>query len=121
MGRPRLQMEGKKRMSRIPEFTELMNSISLIHDKKNRDYASAENPFSNFERSAELMSWFKDENDKAFVSLIGTKLARLAELLQEDKVPNNESIDDSFLDLSTYCILWGAYRKRFPKNKLLPG
>jgi hypothetical protein len=99
-------------MTRIPEFHAILIKMAEIHKKKNEDYASTDNPFSNFERSAELISWFEDSTDKAFVGLIGVKLARLAELLQSGKTPVNESIDDSFLDLATYCALWGSYRKR---------
>jgi hypothetical protein len=96
---------------RIPEFIELLDASRAIHLKKNQDYANANNPFSNFERSAELISWFSNPNDKSFVALIGTKLARIAEL-SDGRTPNNESLDDSFLDLLTYVGLWAAYVKR---------
>lgn len=103
---------------RIPEFIELLEQSKAIHLKKNQDYANASNPFSNFERSAELISWFNNPVDRSFVALIGTKLARIAEL-SDGRVPNNESLDDSFLDLLTYVGLWGAYSKR-NRNKELP-
>lgn len=99
-------------MPPIPVVIELLEKIKSIHEKKNEDYASSGKVFENFTRSAELASWFKSDEDKAFVVLIGTKLARLAVLLSSDKSPNNESIEDSFLDLSTYCILWSAFRKK---------
>lgn len=86
---------------------DILKNIEQIHDKKAADYASV--PFENFHRSAELMSWFLDNQDKAFVNLIGTKLARLATLLNKKDKPNNESIEDSFLDLCTYCVLWYAH------------
>lgn len=97
----------------IPEVITILNNIKTIHEKKNQDY-SAGGPFENFERAAELLSWFKHDKDKVFINHIATKLARLATLLGSDKTPNNESIEDSFLDLCTYCILWSAsheYRK----------
>lgn len=96
---------------RIPEFIELLDASKAIHIKKNQDYANDNNPFANFERSAELISWFNKPTDKAFIALIGTKLARIAEL-SDGGVAQNESLDDSFLDLVTYCGLWGAYSKR---------
>jgi hypothetical protein len=104
----------KEEKLRIPEFIELLDASKAIHLKKNKDYANASNPFSNFERSAELVSWFSSKNDKSFVALIGTKLARIAEL-RDGRVPNNESLDDSFLDLLTYVGLWAAYVKRNSK------
>ncbi len=96
---------------RIPEFIELLDASKAMHLKKNQDYANDLNPFSNFERSAMLISWFTNDIDKSFIALIGTKLARIAEL-SDGRVPNNESLDDSFLDLVTYCGLWAAYVKR---------
>jgi len=96
---------------RIPEFIEILDASKAIHLKKNADYANANNPFSNFERSATLIEWFTSPIDKSFIALIATKLARIAEL-SDGRSPNNESLDDSFLDLVTYCGLWAAYSKR---------
>ena len=96
----------------IAEFLATINEMSIIHKKKNEDYASSSNPFENFERSALITEWFNDPVDKSFVNLIGTKLARLSTLLNKSSVPNNESIDDSFLDLATYVVLWKSYRIR---------
>lgn len=87
---------------------EITKRINEIHDRKNQDYAQEGNPFSNFERMSTIAEWFNDPVHKSFVSLIGVKLARLAELLN-GKTPKNESIDDSFLDLCTYCVLFHAY------------
>ena len=55
------------------------------------------------------MGWFKNEHDKAFVSLIAVKLARLASLL-DAKTPHHESIEDTFVDLANYVALWGGWR-----------
>lgn len=65
------------------------------------------NRYENFERSALLASYFHDDRDKAFVVLIGTKMARLATLLN-GKSPKNESVEDSFVDLINYCALWAG-------------
>lgn len=92
----------------VPEFLELLEQSKSIHLKKRHDYAAEDNPFSNFERSSIIMSWFNDPVDKAFANLVGTKLARLAEL-RNGKTAKNESIFDTCLDLFTYCGLWGAY------------
>jgi hypothetical protein len=95
----------------VPEFLSLLEQSAEIHLRKGADYASQSNPFSNFERSASLIEWFNQPVDKSFIALIGTKLARIAEL-SDGRTPNNESLDDSFLDLVTYCALWAAYSKR---------
>jgi hypothetical protein len=95
-------------MMAIPEVMTIINNIKIIHEKKNKDYSAQNKPFENFERSAELMSWFNNDRDKAYISLIGTKLARLATLLNSENSPQNEPIEDSFLDFCTYAILWAA-------------
>lgn len=100
----------------VPEFLELLEQSKSIHRKKRHDYAAEDNPFSNFERSSIIMSWFNDPVDKAFANLVGTKLARLAEL-RNGKTAKNESIFDTCLDLFTYCGLWGAYIVRQSRKK----
>lgn len=95
------------------ELLDLLERIKVIHEKKAKDYAAAANIDENFERSAQLTSWFNNALDKAFVSHIATKLARLSTLLNKKDAPNNESIEDTFLDLTTYCALWSAnYQRR---------
>lgn len=92
--------------------------------KKEHDYTKdgSKNRYENFEKSAVLISWFDDPIDKAFASLIGTKLARLSALLNKDEEPNNESLQDTFIDLSNYSALWGAnreYRRRKKEQKAI--
>jgi hypothetical protein len=110
-------MTDQNKFTGVNEFLDLLQQSRDIHLKKGADYASQSNPFSNFERSAELVSWFTNKNDKSFVALIGNKLARIAEL-SDGRTPNNESLDDSFLDLLTYVGLWAAYVKRQRKTSL---
>lgn len=102
-----------------PLVKELLEKIQKIHDSKNEDYTSL-GYYENFTRSAEIASWFKNDEDKPFVILIATKLARLATLLSSEKKPNNESIDDSFLDLCTYCILWATFHQSKYYNYNVP-
>jgi|SRR5947209_19360842 len=91
-------------------FLSLLEKMKEIHEKKSEDY-SAHGFYLNFEQSATIASWFKDPVDKSFATLIGTKLSRLGNLLSSTKEPNNESVEDTFLDLTVYCGLWASYRK----------
>lgn len=93
-------------MTRIPTFIEALEKMKEVHIKKNEDYADPNNPFSNFDVSEYLISIFKSNRDKTFVWPIATKLARLATLLNSDRVPNNESIEDTFIDIANYVLLW---------------
>jgi hypothetical protein len=85
---------------------EIFKKCHKITISKRHDYTSSADNHENFKRSAELSSWFRNEQDKAYVILIGTKLARLSTLLSDERSPNNESIDDTFMDLINYCALW---------------
>ena len=89
----------------------LLEEIKALHARKKADYAQGGNPYSNFERAGEIASWFQDPVDRTFATLIGVKLARIAELTIPGRKPNNESLDDSFVDLTNYCAIWTAYRR----------
>lgn len=91
-----------------PAFHALLHRMAEMHDKKSADYADidAGNYYSNFELSAKIAG---TTPDTVFRVLIGVKLARLDELLK-GKTPNNESLDDSLLDLAVYSALWASYR-----------
>ena len=103
---------------------ELLQKSLEIHKKKRADYTSDPdaNPYENFTRSNEIASWFPPEY-ASFGALIGTKLARLGALLSSGRTPNNEPIDDSFLDLVTYCaLMYGFYKsERYPKSLAING
>lgn len=88
---------------------EIFKKCQKITLSKRHDYTSSVDNHENFKRSAEVSSWFKNEQDKPYAVLIGTKLARLGSLL-DSKEPNHESIDDTFLDLINYCALWAERR-----------
>jgi len=79
-----------------------------VHIRKNEDYATAADPLSNFKYCQLCLEPFTNDRDKPFVAFIATKMARLASLLSADRVPNNESIDDNFIDIANYVLLWKA-------------
>ena len=90
-------------------FDQLMEGIKILHDNKNEDYADKDNPYSNFEFASLLVREFSDPIDQVFVCLIGMKLARLSQLLSGKK-PHFESIQDTMMDLTTYCGIWTVRR-----------
>lgn len=82
-------------------FKELVSKMENTLLKKGNDYAN-EDKLSNFKLAGSI-SGLKPEVQ--CLSLIATKVARLGVLLNSDKEPNNESIQDSVLDLVNYGIL----------------
>lgn len=96
-------------MAQNPAFHALLARMAETHDRKNADYAQDGNPYSNFEEAAASAGC---SVDTVFRVLIGIKQARLKELLKGEKTAQNESVDDSKLDLAVYAALWASYAER---------
>ena len=95
-------------MNRIPEFLEALEKMKEVHIRKNEDYANPDNPFSNFDCSEYGLRLFSNTRDQIFIWPIFTKFARLSNLLNKRQAPNNESIEDTFIDIANYVLLWRA-------------
>ena len=92
---------------------DLLAGAKEIMDKKGKDYSTDADRFSNFEFSGDILdtairSGLRGPN-LAFLTLISTKMARLIELLGTGKRPNNEAIEDTFVDAGVYFFLWAAW------------
>lgn len=90
----------------LKSFLETLERMKEIHNSKSQDYADPNNPLSNFDVSEYGISLFNSDRDKVFVSIIFNKFSRLSTLLNSGNTPNNESIEDSFVDIANYVILW---------------
>lgn len=93
-------------MAHNPKFHSLLDKMAKMHDRKNHDYARSGNPYSNFEEAAAFAA---TDVDTVFKVMLGIKMARLNELQGAGKTPQNESVQDSMLDLSVYAALWASY------------
>lgn len=82
----------------LDEFFSEMKEVLL---RKGNDYANADR-LSNFKLAGGICGLSPEQN---CLSLIATKVARLGALLDSDSEPNNESIEDSILDLANYSAL----------------
>jgi len=89
-----------------PKFDAVIAQMVETHNKKSADYAKDTNPYSNFEETAATAGC---SVDTVFLVMIGVKLARLRELLASGKTAQNESVQDSRMDLAVYCALWASY------------
>jgi hypothetical protein len=82
-------------------FEETVETMRNIMFRKGNDYANADR-LSNFKLAGAISGLDAERN---CLSLIATKVARLGVLLNSSGDPNNESIDDSLIDLGNYTIL----------------
>ena len=90
------------------EFDQVLQDYVRMHKSKNHDYANDDEPLANFILQAEITGLSMDE---VFFNMIAVKAARLKELIT-GKTPNNESMDDTIIDMGVYSALWAAWRKR---------
>lgn len=87
-------------MSRNPAYDRTLEELSEVHDSKNEDYATIEDPFLNL-RSSE---------DYGIPAWVGTqirhddKTRRIQEFVKKGRL-NNESVRDSLVDQANYAIL----------------
>jgi hypothetical protein len=79
------------------DFVKRQSEVILT---KNHDYADAD-ALSNFKKAGAIAGLTPELQ---CLSLIAVKVARLGNLLH-GKTPNNESIDDTVLDLANYSFL----------------
>jgi hypothetical protein len=85
----------------IKHFESFTNQMKEILFKKGNDYANTDR-LSNFKLAGSICQLKAEQN---CLSLIATKVARLGVLLNSEKTPDNESIQDSVLDLANYSVL----------------
>lgn len=107
-------------MAGIPTFLELLENMRVVHEKKNADYSDGDDRFSNFNIAADVIKHFKHPIDQVFAGIIGIKLGRISALRNSGNTPNNESLLDSYIDLTNYCGLWYAYHAEADKKSGLP-
>jgi len=94
------------------ELEKIVAEIKQTMFKKGNDYAN-EDRLSNFKLAGSIVGLSASQN---CLSLIATKVARLGVLLKGSE-PNNESIDDSILDLVCYsCLLSMIEREKTPEK-----
>ncbi len=95
-------------MSQVERALEELKKVLV---SKNKDYKIG-GEFSNFEFAADVVGAGMQTED-VMLTQIGIKLGRILGLrTSEDLVPNNESLQDSYMDLAGYAIILYAYASR---------
>jgi hypothetical protein len=99
----------------IQRFDNLVEKLRQTLSSKGKDYAS-EDVLSNFKESAERIGQKPYEQ---CLSMISQKVSRLSNLFKQDRKPNNESVQDSILDLIGYSFLLDAITEEQNKTNTL--
>jgi hypothetical protein len=85
---------------RNPKFHALLEEVATLSDAKNHDYAHEADPLSNFRQATQFGL---TPLQGVFVRM-GDKYARLSQLAS-GKVPKNESMRDTLIDLAVYSLI----------------
>ena len=92
----------------IKIYKEVDDKIIEVTSSKRHDYAAEEDVLSNFKgvsKAAESLGIDIGDPTQYALFMVILKIARLTNLLNAQKEPNNESIDDSFMDGINYMKL----------------
>lgn len=87
----------------LAEFKKLTDQMLDLTTKKNADYGSTTDPFANFRTFGEL----------GILVRMSDKFSRLRTALYEKREfqVNNETVEDTALDLAVYALLLISYRR----------
>ena len=96
----------------IDPFNKILDEMKKLHTKKSADYGTDEDPYANI-MEAEKMGI---EAWEAVVIRMGDKLSRLQSLSLNQKL-ENESGEDSFLDLAVYGIIGLIMLRRLKEDE----
>lgn len=88
-------------------FNEYIDKMREIMFKKGNDYAG-EDRLINFKRTGYITG---GDASTACLLQIANKVARLTALLEQGKRPENESMEDTVIDLANYTLLFGMTLK----------
>lgn len=84
-----------------PRFYEILAELTILHSNKNQNYASDQDPLSNFKECEKLgvPAW------KGCLLRMLDKVSRLTELAKGKPDLVGESFEDTLRDLAVYSVL----------------
>lgn len=78
--------------------------------KKNSDYSDGDDAFKNF-KMIEHMSGNKISVEEGIMVRLSDKFSRLFSLMDKKAQVNDESIEDTLVDIANYCLIMKIYRE----------
>lgn len=100
----------KKRRFGHPRFYEILEELADLHDRKNRDYATPENPLSNFTRVGQMCKQWNlvtkgFEPTKVAMIYMLKQVDAANKLLGSGEKGGVEGIPERLRDIAVYSIL----------------
>ena len=89
-------------MARNREFDDALDELKMLHDAKNHDYATAENPYKNLEGVARIGI----EPWRGIVISLMDKFERVEQYcINGELAIKSEGMEDTFKDIAVYSTL----------------
>ena len=102
-------------MARNREFDDALDELKMLHDAKNHDYATAENPYKNLEGVSRIgiQPW------RGIVIRLMDKFERVEQYCTNGELAiKSEGMEDTFKDIAVYSTLaMILFRKEQEKNR----
>ena len=84
------------------EFTDALDELKMLHDAKNHDYATAENPYKNLE----AVSRIGIEPWRVIIIRLMDKFERVEQYCSNGELAiKSEGMEDTFKDIAVYSTL----------------
>jgi hypothetical protein len=110
--KPRTRKEGKsvaQNKCGHPLFYQIVEEITALHDAKNRQYATQDDPLGNFRRTGQIIrKMLKPGLNPTLASCLAfmsKQVDGVYEIFGEDKRDTVDSLDDKLLDIAVYAII----------------
>jgi len=94
--------QGENGMARNREFDDALDELKMLHDAKNHDYATAENPYKNLEGVSKIGI----EPWRGIVIRLMDKFERVQQYCVNGELAiKSEGMEDTFKDIAVYSTL----------------
>lgn len=102
-------MSTKRRKYGHPAFYEAVQEIADLHEGKNRQYATPDDPLGNFRRTGQIIAkMLKPGLNPTLASCLAfmsKQVDGVYEIFGEDKTDTFDSLEDKLLDIAVYAII----------------
>lgn len=106
-----------------PLFNVIVEEIKALHEEKNRQYASGDDPLGNFRRTGQIISKLLkpgiDPSLASCLAFMSKQVDGVYELFGESKENTIDSLEDKLQDIAIYSII-GMIMVRESRTKSNP-
>lgn len=92
-----------------PMFHAVLKEIADLHDEKNRQYATTDDPLGNFRRTGKIIAKMLkpglDPTLASCLSFMSKQVDGVYEIFGEDKKDTIDSLKDKLLDIAVYAVI----------------